>query len=111
MLKFCVKFTLGAFGPVRSVPSVSHSSAGVSYFSNPSTRTASVPLNISSADMPIRRLSNHSPGASALLNERHLLSGNGNGGLALPVVTHSQPTEPLSSVIGNIHLQCQITSG
>ena len=50
MLKFCVKFTLGAFGPVGSVPSVSHSSAGLPNIPNPPPRTASVPLNGSAID-------------------------------------------------------------
>ena len=47
MLKYFVKFTLGAFVPV---PSRSHSSARLPNIPNPPPRTASVPLNGSAVD-------------------------------------------------------------
>ena len=72
MLKYFVKFTLGAFVPV---PSRSHSSARLPNIPNPPPRTASVPLNGSAVDtsqvvnnshsasqqFPIRTFSQHPP--------------------------------------------------
>ena len=87
MLKFCVKFTLGAFVPV---PSRSHSSVGLPNIPNPPPRTASVPLNGSAVD------------TSQVVNNSHSASQQ------FPMSTFSQHPPnpnlaPTNQVEGNFH--------